>query len=239
MRLYLTTMACKTYRLMTWNINGLRSRFTDLHSYVITTCPDLISLQEVGPEILPLHGYNSYTLGCSDGSSRGLVMYVKESLPCTLKEKGICNGVEYIIVRLTFHTDTVLFANLYVHANSFHITNLPGCLFEDKSVIMGDLNARHKDLGSFQTSNVNGTRFKAFLESTNTVQLTGENIPTHIQGGRLDYVVFINLYVELAETHLLRHLLSDHFALETTLPLAISPFLRDQDYEFLHHASTS
>ncbi len=81
-------MACKTYKLVTWNINGLRSRFTDLHSYVLTNSPDLISLQEVGPEVLPLRGYVSYTLGCGVGSSRGLVTYVKEGIPSTIEDKG-------------------------------------------------------------------------------------------------------------------------------------------------------
>ncbi len=58
------------YRTFTWNVNGLRTRFTDLHSYVISQKPDIIVLQEVGPAVPPLRGYISYSRG--DGSSRGL-----------------------------------------------------------------------------------------------------------------------------------------------------------------------
>lgn len=30
------------YRILTWNVNGLRTRFTDLHSYVISKNPMLL-----------------------------------------------------------------------------------------------------------------------------------------------------------------------------------------------------
>lgn len=82
-------MACTTYRFLTWNINGLRARFTDLHSYVITQKPDVIALQEVGPEVPQLRGYVNHSLGPGDGSSRGLTTYVKHGLPFTFHEMGL------------------------------------------------------------------------------------------------------------------------------------------------------
>lgn len=96
------TMECKNYCLLTWNINGLQARLTDLHSYVITKRPGIIALQEVGPHVPALRGYETYILGCDNGSSRGLVMYVKSGLPVTFREKGSHHGVEFIIV--TPHT---------------------------------------------------------------------------------------------------------------------------------------
>ncbi|KAK8371838.1 hypothetical protein O3P69_015715 [Scylla paramamosain] len=80
-------------------------------------------------------------------------------------------------------------------------------------------NERHKELGSHPTTNANGVRWKAFLDTTDTVVLCGEHAPTHVQGGRLDYVALINMPTYTAETLLVRSLLSDHFALETTFPV--------------------
>ncbi|MPC60907.1 hypothetical protein E2C01_054967 [Portunus trituberculatus] len=58
---------------------------------------------------------------------------------------------------------------------------------------MGDLNARHKELGSHLTTNANDVHWKAFLDTTDTAVLSGEHAPTHVQGGRLDYVALINM----------------------------------------------
>ena len=129
-----TNMASKTYRVLTWNVNGLRTRFPDLHSYVITHRPDIIALQEVGPEVPPLTGYVSHVLGCNDGSGRGLAMFLKCGLPITLKDKGKCNGTEFIVVALYTQSDVILFANLYVHAGAFHVADIPDCVLEEKCI---------------------------------------------------------------------------------------------------------
>ncbi|KAK4318942.1 hypothetical protein Pmani_010031 [Petrolisthes manimaculis] len=84
---------------------------------------------------------------------------------------------------------------------------------------MGDFNARHRELGSHHTNNANGVRWKAFLDATEVAVLTGNNLPTHVQGGRLDYVVTLNMPTYTVVTSLVRNLLSDHFALETTIPI--------------------
>ncbi|MPC72793.1 hypothetical protein E2C01_067106 [Portunus trituberculatus] len=82
---------------------------------------------------------------------------------------------------------------------------------------MGDLNSRPKELGSHLITNANGVRWKAFLDTTDIAVFTGEHAPTHVQGGRLDYVALINMPIYTAKTLFVRSLLSDHFALETTL----------------------
>ncbi|MPC90560.1 hypothetical protein E2C01_085553 [Portunus trituberculatus] len=84
---------------------------------------------------------------------------------------------------------------------------------------MGDLNASHKELRSHLTTNANGVLWKTFLDTKDTAVLAGEHAPTHVQGGRIDYVALINMPTYTAETFFVRSLLSDHFALETTLPV--------------------
>lgn len=194
-------------------------RHTDLHSYVLLHKPDIISLQETGPVVPGLRGYDSHVLGCNDGSSRGLVTYVKFGLPVTLVEMGVNGGTEFITVCLHLVEGDIYFINMYVHSGALHIEDFPMCVFEECTVIAGDLNARHVDLGSYRTSNINGERWVTFLDATDTIYLTGNKVPTHVQGGRLDYVTLFNFSSYTAETQLVPHLLSDHFALETTLPL--------------------
>lgn len=53
--------------------------------------------------------------------------------------------------------------------------------------------------------------------------LTGDSVPTHTQGGRLDYVALSSVLQCPIETHLLPTLLSDHFALESTFPWSYVP----------------
>ncbi|MPC89266.1 hypothetical protein E2C01_084204 [Portunus trituberculatus] len=53
--------------------------------------------------------------------------------------------------------------------------------------------------------------------------LTGDHTPTHVQGGRFDYVALINMPTYTAEIYLVTSLLSDHFAQETTLPVQSVP----------------
>ncbi|MPC63308.1 hypothetical protein E2C01_057405 [Portunus trituberculatus] len=108
---------------------------------------------------------------------------------------------------------------MYIHDGALNIANFPEYDPKEQSVIMGDLNARHKELGSHFTTNANGVRWKAFLDTTETALLTGEHATTHVQGGRLDYVALINMPTYTAEPFFVRFLLSSHLALETTLPM--------------------
>ena len=215
-------MLSKSFRVLTWNVNGLQTRFPDLHAHVLLHFPDVIALQEVGPHVPDLRGYTSHVLTCANGSSRGLATYVKLGAAVTLEGMGVSEGMEYITVCLHTQGETVYFVNVYCHAGAFHVTKLPWYVLEEQTVLLGDLNARHKDLGSHHTTNANGVRWKAFLDATDTAVLTGENVPTHVQGGRLDYVVLLNMPTFTATTFLDRSLLSDHFALTTALRVPTS-----------------
>lgn len=126
-----------------------------------------------------LNGYVSFSLKREDGSSRGLTTYTHRSIPVTFQEKGVTEGIEYVIVCLTILGIPIYFINTYVSAGCFRVENLPEYVFTDPSVLMGDLNARHKDLGSFLTSNANGIRWKAFLDAADHAALTGDNVFFH------------------------------------------------------------
>ena len=50
---------------------------------------------------------------------------------------------------------------------------------------MGDLNARHKNLGS-PSQNRNGVALNSILGSLDNVKILGKEEPTHVRGGRID-----------------------------------------------------
>ena len=53
------------------------------HAHVLLHCPDIITLQEVGMHMSDLWHYTSHILDCANGSSKGLVTYVKQGAPVT------------------------------------------------------------------------------------------------------------------------------------------------------------
>ncbi|XP_076049743.1 uncharacterized protein LOC143030478 [Oratosquilla oratoria] len=208
-----------------WNVTAMQEEFPPLQQEKATTnsttkSPDFIAVQETGPEVYELRGYYQHILSCDDGSSRGMVTYVKSGLPVTLVEKGVNGGIEYITVCLHLSNNYIYITNMYVHSGALYIDNLPPHILEESTILFGDLNARHVDLGSFKTSNTNGVRWVTFLKANNNVQITGAKVPTHVQGGRLDYVALFNMPFCTCETNVVPSLLSDHFALKTYIPLS-------------------
>ena len=108
-------MDTKIYRFLTWNVNGLRARMTDIHAHILKQSPDFIAVQETGPEVDDLRGYSKHVLGCDLRSSRGLVMYVKSGLSVTFKEMGVDRGIEFISVCLHLEENVIYITNMYMY----------------------------------------------------------------------------------------------------------------------------
>lgn len=71
------------------------------------------------------------------------------------------------------------------------LEHLPDCVFQDPTLMVGDLNARHDALGFNGSRNWNGNVWNQFLSDCNDVRLLGDNSPTHSQGGRIGYVMHV------------------------------------------------
>ena len=82
---------------------------------------------------------------------------------------------------------------------------------------MGDLNAHHRTLETIGSPNRNGFVLHSILNSLNNVHVLGNKEPTHIRGGRIDYVLLFNMAEYEAVASVVGDLVSDHFALETIL----------------------
>lgn len=56
----------------------------------------MIALQEVGPRMPTLRGYDSYVQDGAGGSTRGMGMYVKQGTAISFEKMGINEGIEYV-----------------------------------------------------------------------------------------------------------------------------------------------
>ena len=211
----------KNIKIISWNVNSLHKRATDLHAYVLSNDIDIIALQEVGIKAQnhSLKGYQRFELAADLGSNtRGLVSYVKDSIPATLLYASKKNGIEYICINVHVDGGILCFVNIYVHANSLVIEDLPDVIFSEICLLVGDLNARHPYFGSTGgTHNTNGVVLKSFLDATENVKILGDIKPTHVKGGRLDYAILFNMDNILTRSVIVPELLSDHFAIRVDL----------------------
>lgn len=212
----------KQLQIISWNVNGLRNRMTDVHYYAHKANIDVILLQETGDRngsLLSINGYKAYHLPACPGV-RGLITYVKNSIPSELiEEPHKTDGIESLSVRVYLQKGLLNIVNLYVSKNSFYVDSLPDSVFNETTVIAGDLNARHNELEDEGRMNTNGARFFQFLADYPDALLFRSKKVTHIQGGRLDYAVIINGQGLSGDCEVVTDLPSDHYSLLISIPL--------------------
>ena len=208
-------------KVISWNVNGVRNRLADIHYCITKYSTDVLLLQETldrGESWLKLNGYQCYHLPAGDGV-RGLSTYVKKSLPSELVGRPVREeGIESLVIRIYVKDAVLNVVNLYVSKNCFDVAYLPDCIFSEVTLLAGDLNAKHNQLGDLKGNN-NGAAFYQFLQDYDDVILLGDASATHIKGGRLDYACIFNGQGLTGQCHLQPELLSDHFALAVTLPV--------------------
>lgn len=76
--------------------------------------------------------------------------------------------------------------------NLVYHTDLQNLINTELAVLIGDLNAWHKELGD-PTANTNGRRFISPLEAYDDVQIISKTHPTHFYGWTLDRCIGFTL----------------------------------------------
>lgn len=212
----------KTLKVLSWNVNGVQGRITDLHYYISKHNVDVILLQETGDRngtVLKINTHTSYHL-FADKGIRGLSTYVRKSIPSELvEEPHKTDGVESLAVKLRLKEGVFNIANLYISKNCFSISKLPDIIYNEATLVAGDFNARHAHLEANAKTNDNGRRFNQFLNDYPDSKLLGTNEATHLMGGRLDYAVILNGQGLDGSCEVMPELLSDHFSLAISIPL--------------------
>lgn len=150
---------------------------------------DIICLQEkkVGEECKPrFRGYQQFTF---PGTSRcrGLITFIKSSIPVTEIQADFRAGTENQTFKLIINNQELHVVNLYVGNDSLNVTKYDELLDTTPTLLVGDLNAKHTQLGSNRnkSNNINDVNFIRFVNNSENIRIINNNETTHLMGNRL------------------------------------------------------
>ena len=173
---------------------------------------------------LGLSGYTTYKLPATHEGVRGLITFVKNTIPSHLIQNPIScgEGVEALAVSLQLLETNITIYNIYRQQQT---TLELGELFSTNHNIFigGDFNAHHPILSSTQPANEDGEHIAFLLEEIEGICLLNNGRPTHIRGGRLD-LSFINTHLRGRTTWAIHPTItSDHFGITTKINIPKLP----------------
>ena len=212
---------------MSWNVHSLRKRFIDILHYTRQEKPDIICLQEA------LHGHNKFFIRgytkYEHNTSQGLVIYVCNNLPHEMIENSPTlnnnDGNTYMLLKVNIKDTPFYVCNTYVQTDFFDENKLPDPLIYENIIYAGDFNAKHPNFSplTHKVTNTNGRRLHPFI-TQNGMNIIGENQPTHLKGGRLDYFIKGGLKEAESSFRRINLLISDHYAIECNISLNIESY---------------
>lgn len=143
-------------KVWVWNCNGYKGRKAVLQQYVQAAeeKPDVIMLQEVGPNDVGLSGYVAYGVKVvSKGGRRGVCTLVRRGLPVVEGKLEGEKNVEFLALEVVFGKSGVCLCNVY-NSPKYGRQRF-GKLFREcvrwagdgGLVVAGDFNARHEEFG--------------------------------------------------------------------------------------------
>ena len=207
-------------KVISWNINSFKKRSTEILQYVLDNKIDVICLQETGTDDTfnpKVSGYCRYTIESNQGR-RGLITYVRNTIPVRFDISDFGAACECIRARLFLNNYQLNIVNLYIPDGKLDTDSFPQYIHTEPTLLVGDFNARHSKLGSQGfTVNANGRKWYNYLLGCEDVRLIGDPQPTHILGGCLDYAcLYADPYRE-CKMETVDSLLSDHFAIKVEI----------------------
>lgn len=218
------------FRILSWNVNGIRNRLIEVQQFCLENDVDVICLQETkhtDTTKLQLRGYQMFTISSVMGQSpyRGMITYIRNNIPATC-EIDVSLGEDTQSQLINIHDEKgcikIKLLNAYITDNKLDFSNLYDITNGYPCILVGDLNAIHHKLGKNKTQpyNNNGKKFISYLESEcSIVNVINGPEPTHLLGNKLDYVCLLNdpgLHncCEIVDT-----LTSDHYGIYSEIML--------------------
>ncbi|KAG0713960.1 putative RNA-directed DNA polymerase from transposon X-element [Chionoecetes opilio] len=214
-------------KVLQWNVAGLRNKRPEIIQAIVEEDLDLVLLQET---LTPLDfewrvaGYSIYGLPRDGDGCRGLMVLVRSSLPHhRITDPVQCGeGVEVLAVQLQLAGLPLLVYNIYSSPRKqLEAGELLSLATHSSVVVAGDFNAHHPLLQSVSPTNAAGRHLAAVLEEVPEVALLNSGEPTHVRGGRLDLTLVSRGLTPGASWRVHPTLTSDHYAVTTTLRIAL------------------
>ena len=209
-----------TLRFCQWNCCGLRAHYATLLEACKTDSIDIFLLQEtLLPEeisiTLPL--YNAYHLPFVQQESRGLTIFARKELRCTVLDPPlVCGeGVERQALRIDALGGSIVVYNIYrPQQAALDVNAVFGLASYENLLVAGDFNCHHPWLGSHRTANNAGRAlFASFEDSGHVSWLNDTSCPTHQHQGRLDLAFISSPLARSSSWRLHPTLSSDHFGI--------------------------
>ncbi|XP_077564543.1 uncharacterized protein LOC144180007 [Haemaphysalis longicornis] len=180
-----------------WNANGFRCRKAALQQHMTSAgqLPDVIMIQETHMEDTPsLPGYRAYSSPpsareCGKGAAQGVCTFVRKGLTSIHHENFLGrSSIEYCVTEIVVgrrKQEAMLLVNVY--SNPTHGQQKFKALLHktvktkpnDTTVVCGDFNAPHKELGYSRTS-VKGRELLEEASNAGFVLFTDPDTPTRI-----------------------------------------------------------
>ena len=209
--------------ILQWNCNGLMAHSNELKQHILASQGkyDVICFQETflkPARVFTLPGYSTVRRDRSDGAKGGLLTLIKAGINFTeLKNQ---DDIESLGIKINFENSQLNVVNLYLPpGREFNVKSLDK-LFDKNTIIIGDLNARHKLWGS-SSNDPRGKQIEDLLDAHNFVVInTGQPTYQHYNGQRshLDIALVSNsLAARSAWTVLNNTMGSDHSPTVVTL----------------------
>lgn len=200
-----------TIKIISWNANGLRNKFNELHALVSQTDPDIVIIQETKlnkklPTKIPHYEHINQPLS----QRGGLLTYVKTQLNATHTPTNTLLAETQAI---TIHNLTIV--NYYnpprLQPDQHELNNL--FQLSNKTAIIGDFNATHTNWNNTR-NNGGGVKLSSYVDNTNTQLSYPANDHTHhpynIQHNSSTIDLMLSRNVRINNISALGKLSSDH-----------------------------
>ena len=135
------------------------------------------------------------------------------------------DGNTYMLLKVNIKDTPFYVCNTYVQTDFFDENKLPDPLIYEDIIYAGDFNAKHPNFSplTHKVTNTNGRRLHSFI-TQNGMNIIGENQPTHLKGGWLDYSIKGGLKEAESSFRRINLLISDHYAIECNISLNIESY---------------
>ena len=219
-------------KIISWNPDILTNRQEELLNLLNQLKPQVLCLQETGLKTgvnLKIPGYSIFRTDRLTARGGGTAILVQEDIPatqCSIKT----NTLEHTSVTIQISQTSITIASIYSATGSLTAADLRALLNrQEQTIIIGDLNARHKTFGSANSKNGN-ILCSQFSESA-IVLIPPE--PTHqhhckkYEPAILDYAIInFTTATDLSVLSTFNHT-SDHHPLLLRLPeVTYAPILK-------------
>jgi exonuclease III len=206
--------------IATVNVAGLNRKKHALENFIATDLIKILAITEIHhTPTIKIKNFTSYIRLSSVNRARGVALLIASSIANSKHDlPPHLSDLEAVAADIQFNNSTITLIAYYNPPKEPLSTQL----FEyasnlNRSIILGDFNARHTDFGD-TSSNANGKTFSKLISELPIYRLENRN-PTHIAGSILDHIVISeNLIPQVdPQTFIGTTVTSDHLPLVAQL----------------------